>query len=170
MSTLPKLVGYVDKETGFFISPKNYLDLSPNQIDKYEPVFTNPMAVGDETSFGAGFIKGLQEAILYHKREANAYSSPGRVDGMSSAFAQGQQVKHIKVLKAILELYTGASDVGFLVNETPEEFAKNFTMQFENDATYVPSDGERVLIADAIEAFMSEKRVGKLRLQVAGNL
>lgn len=170
MSTLPKLVGYVDKETGFFISPKNYLDLSPKQTDKYEPVFTNPMGFVGENSFGAGFVTGLREAILYHKREANQLHDETSLPDAYVAFSAGQQAKHIKVLTAILELYTGASDVGFLVNETPEEFAKNFTMKFDNDATYVPSDGERVLIADAIEAFMSEKRVGKLRLQVAGNL
>lgn len=165
MTTQPTLVGYIS-ESGEFLSPSQHRDLSPIAERKYTAVFKNPLA-GD--SFGEGFKAGMQEAILYHKREANHYgSSDGQLDDVPFPIIASHQRMHIKALHARLALLTGDDSIEYMLITSPEEFMREYLFELETGGTYQPSEHERKLIVDAIAAYTSDKRILDVRKMVKG--
>lgn len=165
MTTQPKMVGYIS-DRGTFVDVMTF-----NQFDKdyqvyYTPVFTNPVAGG---SFGDGFKAGMQEAILYHKRELNHYSTnSGQVDGVPFPIIASHQLLHLKALQARLALLTGDDSIEYLLITSPEEFMRDYLFELETGGTYQPSEHERRLIADAIAAYTSDRRILDVRKMVEG--
>lgn len=165
MTTQPKMIGYIS-DRGTFVDVMTF-----NQFDKdyqvyYTPVFTNPVAGG---SFGDGFKAGMQEAILYHKREANHYgSSDGQLDDVPFPIIASHQRMHIKALQARLSLLTGDNSIEYMLVTSPEEFMREYLFELETGGTYQPSEHEHKLIVDAIAAYTSDKRILDVRKMVKG--
>ena len=166
MSTQPTLVGYIS-DTGDFLSESQFKEVSIGYQSKYTPVFKDPLPGG---TFSEGFKAGLQEAVLYHKRELNHYgTNSGQVNGVPFPLIAQQHTLHLKALQARLALLTDDASVDFLLVTSPEEFMREYVYELESGGEYHPSESERALIADAIAAYTSDRNIQKLHLAIKGD-
>lgn len=166
MTTQPTLVGYIS-DRGIFVDKTTYGQFDKDYRVYYKPVFTDPVK---GSSFGEGFKAGMQEAILYHKRELNHYNTNhGQVDGVPFKIIASHHLLHLKALQARLALLTGDDSIEHLLVTSPEEFMREYLFELETGGTYQPSDHERSLIADAIAAYTSDRRILDVRKMVKGD-